>query len=112
MSLAIDQTIEGKYLEESQRKAILESGKNILVTGSSGGIGRAICIAFSELNARVHLHYNSNKEEAEKTIQLLHREDHELYQADLSNPQEAKSMIDNINDSSIVFFQTFFEILS
>ena len=38
------------------------SGKNVLVTGSSGGIGRAICIAFSELNARVHLHYNSNKE--------------------------------------------------
>ena len=78
------------------------SGKNVLVTGSSGGIGRAICIAFSELNARVHLHYNSNKEEAEKTIQLLHGEDHELYQADLSNPQEAKSMIDNINDIDVV----------
>jgi ATP-dependent exoDNAse (exonuclease V) beta subunit len=36
MVAAIEQKIEGKYLEESQRKAILESGKNILVNAGAG----------------------------------------------------------------------------
>ena len=36
MSLAIEQKIEGKLLEESQKKAILESGKNILVNAGAG----------------------------------------------------------------------------
>ena len=78
------------------------SGKNVLVTGSSGGIGRAICVAFSELNARVHLHYNSNKEEAEKTIQLLNEKNHSLNQADLSNPNEVKVMVNNIKNIDII----------
>ena len=78
------------------------SGKNVLVTGSSGGIGRAICIAFSELNARVHLHYNSNKTAAEKTIQLLNGKNHSLNQADLSNPNEVKVMVNNIKNIDII----------
>ena len=78
------------------------SGKNVLVTGSSGGIGRAICVAFSELNARVHLHYNSNKEEAKKTIQLLNGKNHSLNQADLSNPNEVKVMVNNIKNIDII----------
>ena len=36
MVAAIEQKIEGKYLEESQKKAILESGKNILVNAGAG----------------------------------------------------------------------------
>ena len=36
MSLAIGQKIEGKYLEESQKKAILEPGKNVLVNAGAG----------------------------------------------------------------------------
>ena len=36
MVAAIEQKIEGKYLEESQRKAILEPGKNILVNAGAG----------------------------------------------------------------------------
>ena len=36
MTLAIEQKIEGKHLEESQLKAILEPGKNILVNAGAG----------------------------------------------------------------------------
>ena len=36
MVVAIEQKIEGKYLEESQKKAILEPGKNILVNAGAG----------------------------------------------------------------------------
>ena len=39
--------------------------KNILVTGASRGIGRAIAEALGKSGARVALHYNSNREEAE-----------------------------------------------
>ena len=42
--------------------------KRVLVTGASGGIGRAICLEFSKSNAIIHAHYNSNKKEAERTI--------------------------------------------
>ena len=37
------------------------TGKRVLVTGASGGIGRAICLEFSKSNAIIHAHYNSNK---------------------------------------------------
>ena len=47
------------------------TGKTVLVTGASGGIGRAISLAFSRTNATIHAHYKSNKKEAEKTLQLL-----------------------------------------
>ena len=36
MSLAIDQTIEGKKIEQNQRKAILTSGENICVNAGAG----------------------------------------------------------------------------
>ncbi|EMR02902.1 SDR family NAD(P)-dependent oxidoreductase [Cesiribacter andamanensis] len=38
---------------------------NILVTGASRGIGRAIAQALAKSGARVAVHYNSNREEAE-----------------------------------------------
>ena len=42
--------------------------KNILITGSSRGIGRATAIKFGELGARVLIHYNSNRAAAEETV--------------------------------------------
>jgi 3-oxoacyl-[acyl-carrier protein] reductase len=41
------------------------TGKNILVTGASRGIGKAIAEALAKSGARVAVHYNANKEEAE-----------------------------------------------
>ncbi len=43
MSLAIDQTIEGKYLEESQKKAILVPGKNVCINAGAGS-GKTLTI--------------------------------------------------------------------
>ena len=43
MSLAIDQTIEGKKLEESQKIAIQKSGKNICVNAGAGS-GKTLTI--------------------------------------------------------------------
>ena len=41
------------------------SGKSVLVTGGSGGIGRAICKVFAKANANVTIHYNTNRKSAE-----------------------------------------------
>ncbi len=41
------------------------TNKNILVTGASRGIGRAIAEGLGKSGARVAVHYNANREEAE-----------------------------------------------
>jgi len=42
------------------------AGKAVLVTGASTGIGAALAIAYAEQGARVGLHYNSSRTEADK----------------------------------------------
>lgn len=46
--------------------------KHALVTGGSRGIGRAVCIRLSEMGLNVLINYLSNKEEAEKTLAMIH----------------------------------------
>ena len=43
----------------------------ILVTGASGGIGRAICLAAAKKGYYVIAHYNRGKEKAEETLRLI-----------------------------------------
>lgn len=45
--------------------------ETVLVTGASGGIGRAIALAFGERGCNVALHYNSNRAAALDTARLI-----------------------------------------
>lgn len=45
--------------------------ETVLVTGASGGIGRAIALAFGERGCNVALHYNSNRAAALETAKLI-----------------------------------------
>lgn len=58
---------------------------NVLVTGASGGIGRAIAIALARRGATVALHYQSNQQAAQATRQAMAGDGHILVQADLSS---------------------------
>jgi 3-oxoacyl-[acyl-carrier protein] reductase len=58
----------------------------VLVTGASGGIGRAIALALAERGARVAVHFNSDQIGAEETRLALKGTGHVLCSADLGNP--------------------------
>ncbi len=67
-------------------------GKAVLVTGASGGIGRAIAQQFARCNARVVAHYHKNRDAAEQILTELPGGPHRMVQADLSNPESVLNM--------------------
>jgi 3-oxoacyl-[acyl-carrier protein] reductase len=46
-------------------------GKNVLVTGGSRGIGRAICVRLASMGAQVFINYVSNSAAAEETRKII-----------------------------------------
>ena len=78
------------------------SNNSVLITGSTGGIGKALCYSFAKANAKVILHFNKQKDTAKNLINSLPGDDHSLIQADLSNSNETKDMVDSISDLDIV----------
>lgn len=63
------------------------SGKTILVTGASSGIGRGICIECSKMGATLILNGRS-KERLEDTLSKLEGTGHTIIAADLSKQEE------------------------
>ena len=73
------------------------SGKKALVTGGSGGIGRATCLKLAELGADVGINYFGSREKAEKVaseIKAIGRKS-VLLKADVSDHKEASVMVEN-----------------
>jgi 3-oxoacyl-[acyl-carrier protein] reductase len=72
-------------------------GKNILVTGASSGIGKAIAIAFAQKRAQVFVHYGKNKAGAQETLRQVEKvSTGRLCQADLMDSSAIKSLFDEI----------------
>ena len=78
------------------------SNNSVLITGSTGGIGKALCHSFAKANAKVILHFNKQKDTAKNLVNNLPGDGHSLIQADLSNSNEIKDMVDSISDLDIV----------
>ncbi|HCX22565.1 MAG TPA: 3-oxoacyl-ACP reductase, partial [Cytophagales bacterium] len=71
------------------------SGLNILVTGASRGIGKAISTKLAEAGATIAVHYNKNVREAENLAHILGNES-KPFQADLSKPDEAAKLFERV----------------
>src|SRR5918995_5416216 len=65
---------------------------NVLVTGASRGIGRAVAMALASRGAKVALHYQSDEAAAEKTRQAMSGEGHATFRADLRDPEAIEKL--------------------
>ncbi len=71
----------------------------VLITGASGGIGRAICEGFGKAGWYVGLHYYRNKPSAEETLrQVLNAGGAgDLYPADIREAESVRRMVDGFS---------------
>jgi 3-oxoacyl-[acyl-carrier protein] reductase len=68
-------------------------GKNVLITGGSRGIGKAIALGFAKGGARIILNFKSNNEAARQTIHELEGSGHFAIKADLSDPSAIEDLV-------------------
>ena len=72
------------------------SGKVVMVTGASRGIGREIARQFAERGAGIVVHYHKNRKAAEQTMAELYGSAHIALQADLCDAAAIDNMTDQV----------------
>ncbi|MCP2355013.1 NAD(P)-dependent dehydrogenase (short-subunit alcohol dehydrogenase family) [Nonomuraea thailandensis] len=70
------------------------SGRGVLITGASRGIGRAVAAAFAAQGDRVAIHHRDSAKEAESLLGVLPGEGHAVVRADLADPEAVRAMVD------------------
>lgn len=68
--------------------------RSVLVSGASGGIGRAVATVFADAGDRVAAHYSANRERAEHLVAALSGQGHVAVGADLRDPEAVRDMVD------------------
>jgi NAD(P)-dependent dehydrogenase (short-subunit alcohol dehydrogenase family) len=70
--------------------------KVVLITGAAQGIGRATALRFAEHGARVIVHYNNNREQAERTLASLGGGRHAIVRADITDADQSRELVENV----------------
>ena len=74
------------------------SGRRVLVTGGSRGIGAAVARVFAEDGDRVAVHYGRNRQAAQRTADELPGGVHLVVQAELADAEAVRAMVDHAAD--------------
>lgn len=69
------------------------SGRGVLVTGASRGIGRAVATVFAAQGDRVAVHHRDSAREAEETIAGLDGSDHVVVQGDVADAESVAAFV-------------------
>lgn len=70
------------------------TGKKVLITGASRGIGRAIAVQFAERGATIAVHYNTNETAANETLAMLEGDGHIIVGGDVGDAATVKTIVD------------------
>src|SRR5262249_58731062 len=70
------------------------SGRAVLITGASRGIGRAIAAEFAKAGDRVAVHHRKSAELAERLVTELPGTGHTAVQADVADAEAVRVMVD------------------
>ncbi|MCQ2241377.1 3-oxoacyl-ACP reductase FabG [Treponema sp.] len=79
----------------------MNEDKKVLVTGASGGIGRAIALDCAKAGYYVICHYNRGKEKAESLLEEIKSNGGrgELIQFDITNREDCKAKLDAMTET-------------
>ena len=72
------------------------TGKNILITGASKGIGEGIADYAMQMGAKVAVHYNSDKASADALVGKYPEAYSKTFHADLSKTQDVVNLFENV----------------
>lgn len=72
------------------------SGKTVLITGASRGIGRATAMAFAGAGARVAVHYHRQQETAQGVCNGLEGNGHIIVQANIADADAVERMVGQV----------------
>jgi len=70
------------------------TGKSVLVTGGSRGIGRAVAVAFAAHGGRVAVGYRAHRDGAEETVSMMEGGPHAVAQGDVTDPESVERMVE------------------
>lgn len=69
------------------------SGKVILITGGSRGIGKSTAMAFAQKGGQVIVNFRNNRDAANETLESLPGTGHFAIKADIANPKKVEKMV-------------------
>lgn len=72
------------------------TGKTILVTGASSGIGRQTCISIANMGGKI-IASGRNEERLKDTITMLPEDNHKMFKADLTKTSEIEEMVNDLD---------------
>jgi 3-oxoacyl-[acyl-carrier protein] reductase len=90
--------LDCRAVSEAEHRVCDLTGRRVLVTGGSGGIGRAACVGFARAGADVVVHYHTDREAAERVAAEVRNAGRAaaVVQADITSAGEVETMMRDV----------------